>query len=84
VFDNGTNLVVAQAPSSIDAKAIEPTLAQLAGNLRPGGRGGDEVVIRLRQLQPVSEGLSQPVILGETTVSTVTGNTIATSTRGEG
>ena len=28
--------------------------------------------------------LSQPVILGETTVSTVTGNTISTSTRGEG
>ena len=84
VFDNGNNLVVAQAPSSIDAKAIEPTLAQLAGNLRPGGRGGDEVVIRLRQLQTVSEGLSQPVVLGETTVSTVTGATIAISTRGEG
>jgi len=77
VFDNGNNLVVAQAPKAMEAEAIEPTLAQLAGNLRPGGRGGDEVVIRLRQLQVVSEGVSQPVILGETRVSTD-----ATSTHG--
>ena len=78
VFDNGNNLVVAQAPKAMEAEAIEPTLAQLAGNLRPGGRGGDEVVIRLRQLQVVSEGVSQPVILGETRVSTD-----ATSTHGQ-
>ena len=83
-FDNGNNLVIAQAPSEMDASAVEPTLAQLAGNLRPGGRSSNEVVIRLRQLKPVSEGLSEPVILGETTVSTLTGNTIATSTRREG
>jgi len=78
VFDNGNNLVVAQAPKAMEAEAIEPTLAQLAGNLRPGGRGGDEVVIRLRQLQVVSEGVSQPVILGETRVSSD-----ATSTHGQ-
>ncbi len=79
VFDNGNDLVVAQAPSTIEASAIEPTLAQLAGNLRPGGRSADEVVIRLRQLQPVNDGLSQPVILGETKVSTVANNSGATA-----
>ena len=83
VFDNGNNLVVAQAPSSIDTKAIEPTLAQLAGNLRPGGRSDGEVVIRLRQLQPVSEGLSQPVILGETKVRNAGVSREATSAPGQ-
>lgn len=68
VFDNGNDLVVAQASGDFDPGAVEPTLAQLAGNLRPGGRGSDTVVIRLRQLQPAGPGTSRPMILGETEV----------------
>lgn len=72
VFDNGNDLVVAQAPDGIDSSSVEPTLAQLAGNLRPGGRSSDVVVIRLRQLKAVGEGVSEPVILGQTEVRTAT------------
>ena len=68
VFDNGNDLMVAQAPAGIAKEAIEPTLAQLAANLRSGGRNGEEVVIRLRQLQPGPEGSSTPVVLGEVVV----------------
>ena len=68
VFDNGNDLVVAQAPAGIAKEAIEPTLAQLAANLRSGGRNGEEVVIRLRQLQPGPEGSSTPMVLGEVVV----------------
>jgi len=68
VFDNGNDLVVAQAPAGISKEAVEPTLAQLAANLRSGGRNGEEVVIRLRQLQPGPEGSSTPVVLGEVIV----------------
>ena len=65
VFDNGTDLVVAQASSDFADGAIAPTLDQIAANLRPGGRNL-EVRVRLRQLQAVSEGTSRPVVLGET------------------
>ena len=68
VFDNGNDLVVAQAPAGISKEAIEPTLAQLAANLRSGGRNGEEVEVRLRQLQPGPEGSSTPVVLGEVVV----------------
>ncbi|QNI79869.1 hypothetical protein SynRS9909_01886 [Synechococcus sp. RS9909] len=68
VFDNGNDLVVAQAPAGIPKEAIEPTLAQLAANLRSGGRNGEKVVIRLRQLQPGPEGSSTPVVVGEVVV----------------
>ena len=65
VFDNGTDLVVAQASNDFEQEAITPTLNQIAENLRPGGRNR-EVRVRLRQLQAVSEGTSKPVVLGET------------------
>ncbi len=65
VFDNGTDLVVAQASSDFAEGAVAPTLDQIAANLRPGGRSS-EVRVRLRQLQAVSEGTSRPVVLGET------------------
>lgn len=68
VFDNGNDLVVAQAPAGIPKESIEPTLAQLAANLRSGGRNGEKVVIRLRQLQPGPEGSSTPVVVGEVVV----------------
>ena len=65
VYDNGTDLVVAQASSDFADGAIAPTLDQIAANLRPGGRNR-EVRVRLRQLQAVREGTSRPVVLGET------------------
>ncbi len=65
VFDNGINLVVAQAVNGFPQEAITPTLQQVAANLRPGGRNV-EVRVRLRQLQSVDEGTSRPVVLGET------------------
>ena len=65
VFDNGSDLVVAQASSDFEQAAITPTLNQIAANLRPGGRNM-EVRVRLRQLQAVSDGTSRPIVLGET------------------
>lgn len=70
VFDNGDDLVIAQAPIDIPSEAIVPTLAQLAANLRTSGRSSSSVVIRLRQLQTADDGSSTPVVLG----TTVTGS----------
>jgi hypothetical protein len=67
VFDNGNDLVVAQASTDIDPDAIEPTLQQLAGNLRGSGRASSMVLVRLRGIRPVSDGVGRPEILGETT-----------------
>ena len=67
VFDNGEDLIVAQASADFPREAVEPTLQQLAQNVRPGGRGSAEVTVRLRQLQPAGDGASKPVVLGETT-----------------
>ena len=39
VFDNGTDLVVAQAPADLEAATVSATLEQLAGNLRSAGQG---------------------------------------------
>lgn len=66
VFDNGNDLVVAQVKPNLDPDTVEATLKQLAGNLRGSGRGSNVVTVRLRALQPIADGLSQPVILGET------------------
>ena len=66
VFDNGSDLVVAQIPIDIDPSSIAPTLKQIAGNLRGSGRSNPTVVVRLRGLESVGEGLARPVVLGET------------------
>ena len=66
VFDNGNDLVVAQAPADLDSATVAATLEQLAGNLRGSGRGSSLVVVRLRALETAGEGVSRPVILGET------------------
>ena len=65
VFDNGDDLVVAQAGIDFPPEAVAPTLEQLASNVRPGGRSSDVVSVRLRQLQPAGDGASKPVVLGE-------------------
>jgi len=68
VFDNGTDLVIAAAPASLEAEAVAPTLEQVARNLRGGGRGsGGEVRVRLRRVEAVEPGLARPVVLAETT-----------------
>ena len=66
VFDNGTDLVVAQAPADLESATITATLEQLAGNLRSAGRGSGTVTVRLRAFESPQDGLSRPVILGET------------------
>ncbi len=67
VFDNGDDLVVAQAPIDFPEEAITPTLKQLTENLQGRNRNGGIVHIRLRKLQPNGQGISKPIILGEIT-----------------
>ena len=65
VFDNGFDLVVAQASNDFPEEAIKPTLLQIAGNLKGGARNGAQVTVRLRKIEPAGEGISKPIILGE-------------------
>ena len=65
VYDNGFDLVVAQASDDFPEEAIKPTLRQIAGNLKGGGRNGAQVTVRLRKIEPAGEGISKPIILGE-------------------
>ena len=66
VYDNGFDLIVAKADENFPEEAIEPTLKQLSVNLRKGSRSGANVIIRLRKLERVSNGVSKPIIIGET------------------
>ena len=65
VYDNGFDLVVAQAPNDFPKEAIKPTLLQIAGNLKGGGRNGARVKVRLRKIESAGDGISKPIILGE-------------------
>ena len=65
VYDNGYDLVVAQASNDFPREAIKPTLLQIAGNLKGGGRNGAQVKVRLRKVESVGDGISKPIILGE-------------------
>jgi len=65
VYDNGFDLVVAQASNDFPKEAIKPTLLQIAGNLKGGGRNGAQVKVRLRKIESVADGISRPIILGE-------------------
>ena len=65
VYDNGFDLVVAQASNDFPEESIEPTLRQIAGNLKGGGRNGAKVNVRLRKLESAGNGISKPIILGE-------------------
>ena len=66
VFDNGDDLVVAQARTDLAEDAVQPTLDQLAANLRGAGRSSSVVEVRLRTLRSEADGISRPVILGKT------------------
>jgi len=65
VYDNGFDLVVAQASDDFPTEAIKPTLLQLASNLKGGGRNGAQVKVRLRKIESAGDGISKPIILGE-------------------
>jgi len=65
VYDNGFDLVVAQASDDFPEESIKPTLLQIAGNLKGGGRNGAQVNVRLRKIEEVGEGISKPIVLGE-------------------
>jgi hypothetical protein len=66
VFDNGDDLVVAQAPDGLNQADVAPTLEQLAANLRGAGRSSSVVQIRLRALESAGDGSTRPIVLGET------------------
>ena len=65
VYDNGFDLVVAQASTDFPKEAIKPTLLQIAGNLKGGGRNGAQVKVRLRKIESVGDGISKPIVIGE-------------------
>jgi hypothetical protein len=67
VFDNGAELVIAAAPADLAQAAAAPTVEQVARNLRGSGRSSDSgvVTVRLRRVENVRAGLSQPVVLAE-------------------
>ena len=65
VYDNGFDLVVAQASNDFPEEAIKPTLLQIASNLKGGSRNGAQVKVRLRKIESAGEGISKPIILGE-------------------
>ena len=65
VYDNGFDLVVAQASNDFPEEAIQPTLLQIAGNLKGGGRNGAQVKVRLRKIDSAGDGISKPIVLGE-------------------
>ena len=65
VYDNGNDIVIAQAKEDFPQEAITPTLQQLAGNLKGGGRKGQNVHVRLRKVEVIEEGVDAPIILGE-------------------
>ena len=65
VYDNGFDLVVAQASDDFPEESIKPTLLQIAENLKGGGRNGAQVNVRLRKIEEAGEGISKPIVLGE-------------------
>ena len=66
VYDNGFDLIIAKAEDDFPKQAIIPTLKQLSENLKKGSRSGANVKIKLRKIEQFSNGVSKPVIIGET------------------
>ena len=65
VYDNGSDLIIAKANTEFPLESIKPTLEQISANLKKGSRGGQNVKIRIRSLEKISEDISKPIILGE-------------------
>ncbi len=72
VYDNGSDLIIAKADQDFPIESIEPTLKQISSNLKKGSRSGRKVIIRLRSLEKISEGVSKPVVIGEVEKSFIT------------
>ena len=66
VYDNGFDLIITKADENFPEEAIKPTLNQLSKNLKKGSRSGSKVKIKIRKLERISNGVSRPVIIGET------------------
>ena len=66
VYDNGFDLIITKADENFPEEAIKPTLNQLSKNLKKGSRSGSKVKIKIRKLVRISNGVSRPVIIGET------------------
>jgi hypothetical protein len=75
VYDNGSDLVIAAAPADLPAEAIQPTLEEVARNVRGSGRTSDDgfLHVRLRRVEPATAGAGRPVVLGEARVELATG-----------
>jgi len=75
VFDNGSDLVIAAAPADLAAEAIQPTLEELARNVHGSGRTSEDgfVHVRLRRVEPATDGAGRPVVLGEAQIELATG-----------
>ena len=80
VYDNGNDLVIAQASEDFPNNSIEPSLEQIAGNLKGGGRKGQNVNVRLRKVVASGKGIDKPVILGEVTRDIKQGVTVSVQT----
>ena len=65
VYDNGFDLIIAQAGNDFPDEAILPTLQQLSENLRKGSRSGSNVKIKIRKIEKVADGISKPVVIGQ-------------------
>jgi hypothetical protein len=63
VFDNGSDLVVAAAPADLAPEAFQPSVEQVALNLRGSGRGTQLVEVRLRRVESKAPGTDSPVVL---------------------
>jgi hypothetical protein len=63
VFDNGSDLVVAAAPADLAPEAFEPSVEQVALNLRGSGRGTQQVEVRLRRVESTAPGTDTPKVL---------------------
>jgi len=66
VFDNGFDLIIAKAEDDFPEESIKPTLEQLSKNLMKGSRSGANVKIKIRKLEKIADGVSKPVVIGET------------------
>jgi len=55
--------VVAAAPANLDPASYNPSVEQVARNLRGSGRNASTVEVRLRRVEPSSAGTDRPVIL---------------------
>lgn len=68
VYDNGANQAVITVPATINQQEIDATLRQAAEDLFSPGRlglGGDQLMIRMRSIFHLENGISQPLYLGE-------------------